>query len=89
MKSLLIGCFGLIAAVVPALGQVEPVAPAVDPVSAAGKTKVVWLLLVGYRFNASIPTATIEQCELAGAEFMASKRFNINYRKFECLEGIR
>ena len=79
----------LIAAASPSVAQSAAVVPASEPLGVAGKTKVFWLILTGYRFNATIPTPTIEQCEVSGAEFVASKRFNINYRKFECLEGIR
>ena len=79
----------LTAAAAPSLAQTEAVVPASEPVGVAGKTKVVWLILGGYRFNAAIPTATIEQCELSGAEFIASKRFGLEYKKFECLEGVR
>jgi len=79
----------LVAAGAPSFAQPEAIVPGPEPAGVAGRTKTVWLILTGYRFNAAIPTATIEQCELSGAEFMASKRFGIDYKKFECLEGVR
>ena len=58
---------------------------------------VVWLLM---RFGAvikgggsleAIPMADMDQCEMSGAEFLASKRLwpDGDARGYECLEGVR
>ena len=61
-----------------------------------GKTTTFWLIMrFGYDSKSPamqvIPTASREQCEMAGAEFQASKRFYkySDFSGFECLEGIR
>lgn len=66
------------------------------PKSSTESNDAVWLLM---RFGSvrggaalhSIPMADLDQCEMAGAEFTASKRLypHGDYRGFECLEGIR
>ena len=65
------------------------------PESFRPKETVVWLLM---RFGSpgspalhSLPTADMDQCEMAGAEFTASQRLypRGDYRGYECLEGIR
>lgn len=95
MRSLLIGYLGLIAAAAPSLAQTEALVPAIKPVGVAGKNKVVWLLLKGGPTDRpaffAIPTASQEECEMSGAEYMASKRINQHQllKGMECLEGIR
>ena len=93
MKLLCTVCLGLIAAAAPAIGQVEPVAPAANAVSASGKNKVVWLLLAGWGTEGmtALPMASRDQCEQSGAEFLTTKRLlgQSGYRGFECLDGIR
>ena len=85
----------LIAAASPSIAQTEAVVPASEPVGVAGKTKVVWLLLKGGSGVSpaffAIPTASKEECEMSGAEYLASKRLNHgeSYRGMECLEGVR
>ena len=58
----------------------------------ASPNRVVWLILRGGEGYA-IPTASYEECEVAGAEFISSKRFSrqqgIDWRGFECLNGVR
>ena len=84
----LFGC-----AAIPALA--DTAALAAQPIGAASGTKVVWLLIkAGYSESpayVALPTGSSEQCETAGAEFLASKRINHSekLRGFECLEGIR
>ena len=66
------------------------------PYSSRPKGTVVWLVM---RFGSvsygptmhAIPTADMDQCEMAGAEFTASNRLypGGDYRGYECLEGIR
>ena len=65
------------------------------PKSSTELNDAVWLVM---RFGAAdtadlhaIPMADMDQCEMAGAEFTASKRLypQGDYRGFECLEGIR
>lgn len=59
------------------------------------QSKAVWLIIRFGSPNGSsltaIPTASMSQCEMAGAEYTASKRLypGGDYRGFECLEGIR
>ena len=76
----------------PVLGQeeLEQQAPPASPVA-----KQVYLLM---RFGQvsgaslhSLPMADMDQCEMAGAEFTASKRLypDGDYRGYECLEGSR
>lgn len=97
MKSLLTGCLGLIAAMAPAIAQVQPVAPSVEPPTPVAGSKVVWLVMRGgYLSDQSffaIPTASMDQCETSGAELVSSKRLNYrtesDYVGFECVEGIR
>lgn len=65
------------------------------PKSSTESNDVVWLLM---RFGSAptadlhaIPMADMDQCEMSGAEYTASKRLypDGDYRGFECLEGIR
>jgi hypothetical protein len=96
MKSLLAGCLGLIAEAAPAF-SVDPQAVPGQGANPPGGNRVVWLILrTGLTKDANttaIPTKSMEQCEISGAEFRASKRFmsqmGNDLRGFECLEGIR
>ena len=94
MKCLLGAIAGVAALMTaPAYSQEAPVSP--GPVSSGGD--VVWLILrTGLTATATvtaIPMKSMEQCEMSGAEFRASKRFmrqmGNDLRGFECLEGIR
>ena len=80
----------------PVYSQEAPVSP--GQVNAGpGNGDVVWLILrTGLTATATvtaIPMKSMEQCEMSGAEFRASKRFmrqmGNDLRGFECLEGIR
>lgn len=94
MRTLLAICAACLAAgVQPVMGQEwqPPRAGAFRP-----KETAVWLVMrfgsVGYGPTMhSIPMADMDQCEMAGAEFTASKRLypKGDYRGYECLEGIR
>lgn len=102
MKSLLTGCLVLVAVGgMHALAQ-EPAPLAQSPVTEAltpnARGKAVWLVLrAGYRVQRTyfaIPTASMEQCEMAGAELISSKRLHTDdldpsFTGFECVEGIR
>ena len=65
------------------------------PHSFRQKETVVWLVMRYGMVNGSalhsIPMADMDQCEMAGAEFTASKRLKPSgdFRGYECLEGIR
>lgn len=84
-------CFAAVTAA-PVLGQEEQDQSALPAAPAA---KQVYLLM---RFGQvsgaalhSLPMADMDQCEMAGAEFTASKRLYPagDYRGYECLEGSR
>ena len=93
MRTLLAICAACLSAgVQPVMGQ-EAQPP--GPESFRSKETVVWMLM---RFGPlstpalhAIPMADMDQCEMAGAEFTASKRLYPRgvYGGFECLEGIR
>ena len=83
MKTLLAICAACLAA-----AGIQPVR--------AQETRAVWLVMrVGPEWTPAlftIPTADMEQCEMSGAQFIASKRFSVfkdDGFRFECLEGIR
>ena len=94
MRTLLAICAACLGAgVQPVMGQ-EAQPP--GPESFRPKETVVWMLMRFGSVNGgaalhSIPMADMDQCEMAGAEFTASKRLypHGDYRGFECLEGIR
>ena len=97
LKQLISGGLALLACTaIPALGQAKSQEPA--PGAAETGSKVFWLVMRGGDYDAgynyfSIPTASREQCEISGAEFLDSKRLRDvtrdRYAGFECLEGIR
>lgn len=82
---------------IPDMIGVEAVTPATEQITPREGENVVWLVLRGglklEQVYFTIPTSSFEQCEMSGAEFVASKRLNSNHsfvhRGFECLEGIR
>ena len=93
MRTLLAICAACLAAGVQPVMAQEAQPPGPD--SFRSKEAVVWLLM---RFGMgktpalhAIPMADMDQCEMAGAEFTASKRLYPagDYRGYECLEGIR
>ena len=84
-------CFAAVIAA-PVLGQEERAKPEV-PTAPAPK-QVYLLMRFGQVSGASLhslPMADMDQCEMAGAEFTASKRLypSGDYRGYECLEGSR
>ena len=102
MKSLLTAGLAVIAVSgMPAVAQQSvPLAqsPATEAIVPNAGGKVIWLVTrAGFGVNRSyfaIPTASMEQCELAGAELISSKRLNTDttnpsYAGFECVEGVR
>ena len=93
MKALFALCAACLAAGLPPAMSQEAQPPGPD--SFRPKETQVWLIM---RFGQvsgaalhSIPMADMDQCEMAGAEFTASKRLYPagDYRGYECLEGIR
>ena len=103
MKSLLTAALALIAVGgMPALAQESlPLAesPTTEAITSGKGGKAICLVLrTGYKSKRSyfaIPTASMEQCEMSGAELVTSKRLNVDagddpdYHGFECVEGIR
>ena len=93
MRTLLVICAAcLVAGVQPVMGQeAQPLDPSHSAKGDRGlDAHAIWICQWWAALHA-IPMADMDQCEMAGAEFTASKRLypHGDYRGFECLEGIR
>ena len=90
-----LGLAVLVGTAAPAIAKSEPVIPSTEQLNQDAGDKVFWLILkAGVSAQPtliSVPTKTREQCEMSGAEFVASKRLknDHHYTGFECVEGIR